>query len=71
MVIITKIISSLWCFLVKFAKFLRQFLYRTIEHLQVNANFFIFQPFKRQYHKMIKHTQTIRPQFADELFERV
>ena len=25
-------------------------------------------PFKRQSHKMIKHTQTIRRQFADELF---
>ena len=24
-------------------------------------------PFKRQSHKMVKHTQTIRRQFADEL----
>ena len=29
------------------------------------------QPFKRQPHKMVKHTQTIRRQFADELFECV
>ena len=25
-------------------------------------------PFKRQLHKMVKHTQTILRQFADELF---
>ena len=28
-----------------------------------------FQPFKRKPHKMVKHTQTIRRQFADELFQ--
>ena len=28
-------------------------------------------PFKRQSRKMVKHTQTIRRQFADELFECV
>ena len=27
--------------------------------------------FKRQPHKMVKHTQTIRRSFADELFECV
>ena len=27
--------------------------------------------FKRQPHKMVKHTQTIRRQFADELFRCV
>ena len=27
--------------------------------------------FKRQSHKMVKHTQTIRRQFPDELFECV
>ena len=27
--------------------------------------------FKRQFHKMVKHTQTIRRQIADELFECV
>ena len=27
--------------------------------------------FKRQYHKMVKHTETIRRQIADELFECV
>ena len=26
---------------------------------------------KRQFHKMVKHTQTIRRQIADELFECV
>ena len=26
---------------------------------------------KHQYHKMVKHTQTIRRQIADELFEYV
>ena len=29
------------------------------------------QPFKRQSHKMVKHTQTIRRQFACELFDCV
>ena len=28
-------------------------------------------PFKHQFHKMVKHTETIRRQFADELFECV
>ena len=28
-------------------------------------------PFKRQPHKMVKHTQTIRHQIADELLECV
>ena len=28
-------------------------------------------PFKRQFHKMVKHTQTILWQFPDELFECV
>ena len=27
--------------------------------------------FKHQSHKMVKHTQTVRRQFADELFECV
>ena len=27
------------------------------------------EPFKPQPHEMVKHTQTIRRQFADELFE--
>ena len=26
-------------------------------------------PFKRQYHKMVSHTQIIRRQIADQLFE--
>ena len=29
------------------------------------------EPFKRQSHKTVKHTQTIRRQIADELFECV
>ena len=29
------------------------------------------QPFKCQFHKMVKHTQTIRRQIANELFECV
>ena len=29
------------------------------------------KPLKRQFHKMVKHTQTIRQQIADELFESV
>ena len=31
----------------------------------------ILEPFKRQYHRMVKHTQTIRWRIADELFECV
>ena len=30
-----------------------------------------YQPFKRQFHKMVRHIQTIRRQIADELFECV
>ena len=33
--------------------------------------YFLNLPFKRQSHKMVKHTQTIRRQIADELFECV
>ena len=29
------------------------------------------EPFKRQFHEMVKHTQTILRQIADELFECV
>ena len=29
------------------------------------------EPFKRHFHKMVKHTQTIRRQIADDLFECV
>ena len=29
------------------------------------------QPFKRQFHKMVKRNQKIRQQIADELFECV
>ena len=35
------------------------------------SNYDYNPPFKRQPHKMVKHTQTIRRQFADELFECV
>ena len=31
----------------------------------------MIKPFKRQPHKIVKHTQTIRRQIAEELFERV
>ena len=30
-----------------------------------------YYPFKRQSNKIVKHTQTIRRQFPDELFECV
>ena len=32
---------------------------------------YYYYPFKRQYHKMVKRTQTIRRQITDELFECV
>ena len=31
----------------------------------------VYEPFKHQPHKMVKYTQTIRLQFADEIFEDV
>ena len=31
----------------------------------------MMMPFKRQSHKMVKHTQTVRRQFVDQLFECV
>ena len=34
-------------------------------------SYFRYELFKRQSHKMVKHTQTIRRQFTDELFECV
>ena len=30
-----------------------------------------YYPFKHQYHEMVKHTQKIRPEIADESFECV
>ena len=30
--------------------------------------YFVNKPFKRQPHKMVKNTQTIRPHIAEELF---
>ena len=41
---------------------------KVADYLYVTLN---LQPFKRQSHKMVKHTQTIRQQFAGELFECV
>ena len=39
-------------------------------HDKSSANKFLEKgAFKCQFHKMVKHTQTIRRQFADELFE--
>ena len=45
-------------------------------HNPTHLAFFMLYPFKRQCHKMVKHTQTIRRQtirrqFADKLFECV
>ena len=36
-------------------------------HEKANAIVTFPQPFQRQFHKMVKHTQTIRRQIADEL----
>ena len=41
------------------------------KHLMFNSSFSKSLTFKRQSHKMAKHTQTIRWQIADELFECV
>ena len=37
--------------------------------LDKHQKIFKSYPFKRQSHRMVKHTQTIRRQFADELFK--
>ena len=34
-----------------------------------NQRIFFNLPFKRQFHKMVKYTQTIRRQIPNELFE--
>ena len=39
--------------------------------LEIHYSHLVFLTFKRQSHKMVKHTHTIRRQFADELFENV
>ena len=41
-----------------------------LEELLVTTHFQLY-PFKRQSHKMAKHTQIIRRQIADELFDCV
>ena len=50
--------------------------FRNIGHNYLCENietyqYFHLKPFKRQIPKMVKHTQTIRRQIADELFECV
>ena len=37
-------------------------------HLFIPVMETLYYPFKRQSHKMVKHNQTIRRQFVDELF---
>ena len=37
----------------------------------VDQNCWNFQSYERQPHKMVKHTQTIRRQIADECFEYI
>ena len=40
-------------------------------HVMVMCFILVKTYYSRQINKMIKHTQTIRRQFADKLFERV
>ena len=49
------------------------YVYATVTFWSIlHLHYFPFtEPFKRQYHKMVKHTHTIRRQIADELFEYV
>ena len=51
--------------------FTNEILYETLSELCYRAIKSRYQPFKRQFNKMVKRTQTIRRQFADELFESV
>ena len=50
-----------------------QLVMKAIADRDEKKNYFITvgQLFRRQFHKMVTHTQTIRRQIADELFERV
>ena len=49
------------------------YVYRSVVFIVFEMCLYVleFQPFKRQPHKMIKHTNTICRQIADELFECV
>ena len=49
------------------------YVYATVTFWSIlHLHYFPFtEHFKRQYHKMVKHTHTIRRQIADELFEYV
>ena len=40
-------------------------------YIPMARNGLIFNSFKRQFHKMVKHAQIIRQQIADEMFECV
>ena len=72
--------KRLWhrCFPVNFVKFLRPpfsleylwwLLLSLVRWLQSNPD--TFYPFKHQTHKMVKYSETIRRQIAEELFECV
>ena len=43
----------------------------TLHAFSIGAVFLSYLTLKRQYHKMVKHTQTIRQQIANELFDCV
>ena len=45
--------------------------FRVHTNRPIARNGLVFNPFKRQFHKMVKHAQTIRQQIADEMFECV
>ena len=49
----------------------RKFLSRYFQQCQLSKEIILFSPFKRQPHKMVKHTKTIRRQITNELFECV
>ena len=51
--------------------YLTDFLNSSGKLFMVNQHVIGIYPFQCQFHKMVKHTQTIRRQFADELFECV
>ena len=74
---IKKLISKFWCcgfrhfWLVKVKVILQSFHLHLSRIVCFVTCLLTFQLFKGQLHKMVKYTQTIRRQIADELFECV
>ena len=62
--------TSTWLFFCKFAAYFQNnlFLYKNTSAWLLLKWSLLLKPFKRQFYKMVKHTQAIRRQIADDLF---